>query len=120
MRHLFHGRTDEGGQTFPFRLPNDPQAATKIARSVHHRIIWERGADFHQRVIEREIMRDNSGERTPLACWLRRRAATNFRNVFFLFHVHRQIANRPQKSLVGLLPMKDLAGIKRHRQIEVW
>ena len=35
MRHLFHRRTDERGQTFPFRLPNDPQSATKIARRVH-------------------------------------------------------------------------------------
>ena len=29
MRHLFHRRTDERGETFPSRLANDAQSATK-------------------------------------------------------------------------------------------
>src|SRR6266436_4605710 len=96
--HLFHRRTDEGGETFPFRLPNDPQAATKISRCIHHRIVRERGADFRQRMIEREVMRDDSGEHPRLACRLRRRAATNFQNATALFYVNWQIPNGPHKS----------------------
>ena len=46
VRHLFHGRTDKCGETFPFRLANDSQAAAKIARSIHQRIVWKRGADL--------------------------------------------------------------------------
>src|SRR5213592_3046627 len=41
MRHLFHGRTDKCGETFPLRLANDPQAAAKIASRIHQRIIWK-------------------------------------------------------------------------------
>src|SRR5580765_1047136 len=39
MRHLFHRRTNECGETFPFRLPDDPEPATKITCSVHHWIL---------------------------------------------------------------------------------
>ncbi len=41
VRHLFHGRTDKCGETFPLRLANDPQAAAKIASRIHQRIIWK-------------------------------------------------------------------------------
>src|SRR5207247_11216342 len=55
MRHLFHGRTDKCGETFPLRLANDPQAAAKIASRIHQRIIWKRGTELGQRTTQREI-----------------------------------------------------------------
>src|SRR5881394_2400412 len=58
MRHLFHRRTDERGQTFPFRLASDSQAVTKLSRCVHYRIVRERCADFGQWMIKREVMCD--------------------------------------------------------------
>src|SRR5438093_6715053 len=71
-------------------------------------------------MIQREIMRNNSGERTRLACWFSRLAKTDFQNIVVLLHTRRDIPNRSHKSVAGLFPMKDLAGIKRHRQIEIW
>ena len=41
MSDLFHRRTDERGQTFPFRLPNDSQTATKFSRCIHGRVVRE-------------------------------------------------------------------------------
>src|SRR6266513_1995203 len=78
MRHLFHRRTNERGQTFPFWLTNDSQAAAKFCSCAHHRIARKGRTDFGQRMVEREIISDNSGERTRLACWLRCLAATDF------------------------------------------
>ena len=34
MRDLLHRRRDKRGQTFPFRLANDAQAATKLAEFI--------------------------------------------------------------------------------------
>ena len=36
-----------------------------------------------------------------------------------LFRINRPISNRAVKSVVDLFPMKHLAGIERHRQIEI-
>src|SRR5437868_3501162 len=46
MRHLLHRRTNECRQTFPLRLPDDPQTATKIASGFHDRIVRKRCADL--------------------------------------------------------------------------
>src|SRR6266850_228844 len=62
MRHLFHRRTDERSQTLPFRLANDSQAATKIARFIHDRIVGKRSANVRQRMIKREIMSDHTSD----------------------------------------------------------
>src|SRR5713101_7939316 len=68
VRDLFHRRANESRQAFPFWLANDAKTSTKSLRHVHRRVVWKRSADFGQRMIEREIMRDDSGERTRLAC----------------------------------------------------
>src|SRR5437762_11881103 len=65
VRHLFHRRTDERGQTFPFRLTNDSQATTKFSRCVHDRIPRERRTDFCKWMIKREVSRDDFGKRSP-------------------------------------------------------
>ena len=59
MRNLFHRRTNERRQTFPFRLANDAQAAAKIARFIHYQIARKGTANFLKRMIEREIIRDH-------------------------------------------------------------
>src|SRR6202011_3269351 len=46
MRDLFHRRAKKRRQTFPLRLSNDPQAATKIRRGVHYGIVREGAADI--------------------------------------------------------------------------
>src|SRR6478736_3441603 len=99
MHHLFHRRANECGETFPLRLPDDPEPATKITRSVHHRILRKRIANLRQRMIQGTVTRDNSGERTRLACRFWRPAKTNFQSTTALFDIHRQIANRSDKSV---------------------
>src|SRR5437588_11999371 len=37
-----------------------------------------------------------------------------------LFHINRAITNHPAKTAAGFFPMKYLAGIQGHRQVEVW
>src|SRR5439155_24690999 len=70
-------------------------------------------------MIEREVMRDESGERVRLACWFWRLAKTNFQKPVPLLDVKGAIVNCSYKSLSGLLPMKDLAGVKRLLQIKI-
>ena len=70
-------------------------------------------------MIEREVISDNSGERTRLACGFWRLAKTNFYDLATLLDVNRQIANRPHKSIAGFFPMKDLSRVERHRQIKI-
>src|SRR6185436_18966928 len=112
VRYLFHRRTDERGQAFPFWLPNDPQPATKITGSIHRRVIGKRSANGRERMIESEIMCDDSGER-------RRLAIADFQRLATLFHVNRDVPDRPRKSVVDFVPMKDLPRVERHREIEV-
>jgi hypothetical protein len=100
-------------------LANDSQTATKIASLIHDRIVGKRSANIRERMIKREIMRDNSGERAPLACWLRRRAATNFQQIAPLLHKYWQVADCSDKSFASLFPMKYLAGIEGHGEIEI-
>src|ERR1700688_3315226 len=59
-------------------------------------------------MIEREIIADQV---RASFCYQQRIAA--------LFRIHRPISNRAVKSVVDLFPMKHLAGIERHRQIEI-
>ena len=59
-------------------------------------------------MIEREIIAD---EFDATAAHLQRTAT--------LLHLERFIADRSEKAVVDLVPMKDLAGIERHRQIEI-
>ena len=59
MRHLFHRRTNKGGQTFPFRLPDNSQPGAKIPGGVHRLVVRERRANFRQGMIEREIIADH-------------------------------------------------------------
>src|SRR6266480_7050122 len=66
MRDLFHRRTDERREAFPFWLTNNAQPATKITGCDHDPIVRERRTDFRERMIEREIMRDGSADHTPL------------------------------------------------------
>ena len=94
---------------YGFWLPNDPQPPTKTARCIHDRVFWKRFANLCQRVIQREIPRDDSGERVPLACWLRRSVAANFQYVVGLLHEDGTIPNRTHKAAAAFLPMKDLA-----------
>ena len=70
-------------------------------------------------MIEREVMRDESAERVRLACWFWRLAKTNFQKPVPLLDVKGAIVNCSYKSLSGLLPMKDLAGVKRLLQIKI-
>src|SRR4029453_3015687 len=77
VRNLFHRRTDERGKAFPFRLSNDPEAAAKTSRRIHPRVVRKRSANGCERMIEREIMRDDFGERSPGRPG-RRIAAANF------------------------------------------
>ena len=70
-------------------------------------------------MIEREVARDNSGERACLACWFWRSAKTNFQNAAVLFEKNRQIPNRPDKPIAGSFPVKHLAGIKALLEIEI-
>jgi hypothetical protein len=44
---------------------------------------------------------------------------SGFQYVAVLFDVKGLLANRPGKSVVDFLPMKDLAGVKRLLQIEI-
>jgi len=120
LRHLFHRRTDKGGQTFPSWLSNNPKAATKIARRIHDRVARQRPADFLEGMIEREVTRNDLGSRARLACWFRRLAKTNFQNVPALLHVNRAIANHPVKTVADFFPVKYLAGIQGHSQVEDW
>src|SRR5205823_13943540 len=89
MRDLFHRRTDERGQAFPFRLTNDPQPATKISRRDHDRIVRERRTDFRERMIEPEVMRDHCRERLSPRRLGRHLATTNFQYVTTLLYVNR-------------------------------
>jgi len=70
-------------------------------------------------MIKREIIGNNSGERTRLACRRRRLAVVNFQTVSTLFDVDRPISDRSDKSGASFLLMKYLAGAERHRQIEL-
>jgi hypothetical protein len=70
-------------------------------------------------MIERKIMRDNSGEHTRLACWFWRPAKTNFQKIVLLLRINRVIPNRSDKAVARLFPMKNLPGIKRHCEIEI-
>src|SRR5438105_5596759 len=119
MPDLFHRRGDEGGETLPFWLPNDAQTATIITRRLHRGIVRERSADFLERVIERKVVCDDSGERRSLACWRRRLAFANFQNIPMLLHVNGSPANLSKKSRSRFLPMKHLAGIQGEREIEI-
>src|SRR6266513_3878822 len=56
MRHLFHRRANESGQTFPLRLTNDSKSATIISRGIHNRILRKRPANFGQLMIQGEVM----------------------------------------------------------------
>jgi len=55
-------------------------------------------------MIEREITRDDLGQRARLA-------KTNFQNILALFHVNRVIANHSAKTVADFFPVKYLAGI---------
>src|SRR5216117_2542406 len=90
-----------------FRLPNDPQPATKVPIGIHGRIFRKRGADLLQWMIERKIMRDDSGEHTRLACWFWRPAKTNFQNIVVLLCVNRVLPDGSRKSVTSLFPMKN-------------
>ena len=80
--------------------------------AVAQRIDKKRSANGRERMIESEIMCDDSGERTRLAIADSQRLAT-------LFHVNRDVPDRPRKSVVDFVPMKDLPRVERHREIEV-
>src|ERR1041384_1699463 len=60
VRDLFHRRANKSRQTFPFRLTNDSQPATKFFRRSHRRIVRERSTYFRQRMIERKIIMDDA------------------------------------------------------------
>jgi hypothetical protein len=119
MRDLFHRRADKSGETFPARLPNNSQAATVSARRLHQRIVWKRSADFREPMIQREIMRGNSRERSPPVYGRRRPATADFQKIPVLLHINWSIANRAAKSIADSFPMKYLARIEGHRQIEI-
>ena len=70
-------------------------------------------------MIQREIMRDNSGERTRPACGRRRPAVADFQKIPMLRHINWSIANRAAKSIADSFPMKNLAGIECHREIKI-
>src|SRR6202035_2384240 len=108
MLDLFHRRADKGGETFPARLPNNSQAATVSARRLHQRIVWKRSADFREPMIQREIIADQV---RASFCYPQRIAA--------LFRIYWPISNRAVKSVVDRFPMKHLAGIERHCEIEI-
>ena len=59
-------------------------------------------------MIEREIIADQI--RAPFCCPQR---------IAALFGVYRPISNHAAKSLANPFPVKHLAGIERHRQIEI-
>src|SRR3954471_20343474 len=98
MRHLFHRRANERGETFPLRLSNDPQPVTEIPGSVHHRILRKRIADCPQWVIKRKIARNNSREHTRLACGRWRLAIANFQKFAALLEIKSTIRDRPHKA----------------------
>src|SRR5262249_15453067 len=114
-----------------FRLANDPQPVTKIAGSVHHRVVRKRIANLHQPMIQREVPRDQilnwRGELLRVqslpTSFARPLASSalhqHSQRACALLKVTRQIPNRPCKSVSGPLPMKHLTGIKRHCQIEI-
>ena len=127
MRHLFHRRANECGETFPFRLPDDPQSPTKIARSIHHGIPGKRIANFSERMIEREVSPHQAlnwtGELLRTRPPTRRRRSSalhqHSQRVAALLDINSAITNRSHKSVTGILPMKHLAGIKRLLEIEI-
>src|SRR5437016_1276843 len=70
-------------------------------------------------MVEREVVRDDALKTRRLKAVEFERAARHFQNVFLLLQINRQVADRPNKSSTSLLPMKDLTGIERHREIEI-
>ena len=121
MRNLFHRRTNECRQAFPFRLTNDSEAATKIARCVHERVGRKRGANLIQRMIEREIMRNRGMYILRISPRTLAGSRCHFRaqDTPSLFYVSGAILYRPAKTGASSFPMKDLARIQCHREIEM-
>src|SRR4051794_35563957 len=74
--------------------------------------------DVRERMIQRKIMRNNSGEHTRSACWFWRPAKTNFEDIVLL-RVNRILSDGSHKSGASPLPMKHLAGIERLLEIEI-
>src|SRR5438045_5592270 len=114
VRHLFHRRTDERGQTFPFRLENDSQATTKFSCRVHDRIVREGFTDFRQRMIKREVTGNRGMRIWRISPWRSAGTRRHFcaQNLATLLDTNWQIADRSHKSLTDLFPMKDLARIE--------
>ena len=72
-------------------------------------------------MIQREVVRDRSTR--ILRIFFQESAASRChfgaQNLALLLHVCRQFANRPDKSAVSLLPVKHLARVQRHCEIEI-
>jgi hypothetical protein len=45
--------------------------------------------------------------------------AAHYHKISLLLYIDWQIANCADETAAGFFPMKDLAGIERHRQIEI-
>ena len=90
------------------RLPDDPQALAEIACGKHRRVSGKRTQDFRERMIEGEITGDGfcAG---PVA----KETATP------LLHVDTLCSDCAGKTRAAGLPMKDLSGLKRPREIEI-
>src|SRR5947207_8494561 len=79
-------------------------------------------------MIESEIMRDRlhhgRGEllragTVSMSCRLHSSALhPHAQRIAVLLNIDSAVTNRAHKSVAGVFPMKDLTGIKRHRQIE--
>src|SRR6185295_14507563 len=102
MGHLLHRRTDERSQTFPLRLPDDPETATELPCCAHHRIPWKRRANPGERMVEREIVRDQLlAWRGELRRARRRRSSAlqgTLERIALLLHVSGAIADRSDES----------------------
>ena len=109
MGDLFHRGANKGRQAFPFRLTKDSQTATKFTRRIHRCILRKGRANLIERMIEREIIRYGF-----------RRHAGEVQHVAILLDVNRCPTNGSDKSAALSLPVKNLAGIQRHREIKIW
>src|SRR4029453_1045423 len=87
------------------------------------RVVRKRSANGRKRMIESEITFDqfrNWRGELPRARHRRRSALhPHFQNISVLLDRNGVVRNRSHKSIVDLLPMKDLAGIECHREIEM-
>ena len=88
---------------------------------MHDRIARERRTNFFEWMIEREVMRDR-GMRI-LRMFSQTSAGSRChiptQNVTLLFNVNRVFSNRPTKTVADFFPVKHLAGIQGHGQVEV-